>query len=252
MDDSAIRKTATDLVNHCLALTLRLTRLDAGDHSPVGVASGFLFSLEGATYLISAGHALDKGGWVIETDMVVESECRTACIPVNGAWVIKRFTFGSSALESVDVSWAKIDLDAFQKGIAGNKNISGKPFEFMTYQGPFGETPEMETPYIYASQNRVVIFEALGKRHLEREPSYEIGMEYTGRKTKQGLLVFSTPKHKGHAHFKGASGAPIIDPTGKIFAILVGGCEISDELYGYPLWDVPNLIRISEDSLKKH
>lgn len=250
MDDDAIKKVAADLINHCLALTLRLTRLDEGDHSPVGVASGFLVSLEGATYLISAGHALDKGGWVIETDMVVESECRTCCIPVNGAWIIKRFTFGKSELESVDISWAKIDFEAFQKSVAGNKKISGKPFEFMVYQGPFGQNPQPHTPYIYASQNRVMVYEALGKRHLEREPSYEFEMEYTGRKTKDGLFVFSIPDHKGHPHYKGASGAPIIDPTGQIFAILVGGCEISDELYGYPLWDVPNLIRISEDSLK--
>ena len=250
MDDADIKDWATNLINHCLTLTLRLTRLNKGDHSPVGVASGFLVLLEGSTYLISAGHALDKGAWVIETDMVIESECRTACIPVNGAWIIKRFIFGKSELESVDVSWAKIDLVAFQKGVVGNTNINGSAFAFMTYQGAFGETPEPETPYIYASRNQVMIYDALGKRYLEREPSYELEMQYTGRKTKQGLIVFSIPKHKGHPHYQGASGSPIIDPEGQIFAILVGGCEISNELYGYPLGDLPNLIRISEESLK--
>lgn len=250
MDDPAIKKAVSDLINHCLALTLRLTRLNEGDLSPIGLASGFLLSLDSSTYLISAGHALEKSGWVIETDIVVESEWRTACIPVNSAWIIKRFTFGKSELESVDVSWAKIDLEAFQKSVAGKKNISGKPFEFLSYQGPFGETPQLQTPYIYASQNRVVIFDALGKRYLEREPSYEVEMEYTGRKTKQGLFVFSIPDHKGHPHYKGASGSPIIDSTGQIFATLVGGCEFSNELYAYPLWGVLNLIRISEDSLK--
>ena len=250
MDDATIKKAAANLIDHCLALTLRLTRLNAGDHSPAGVASGFFVSLEGSTYLISAGHALNKGGWVIETDLVVESECRTACIPVNSAWIIKSFTFGKSELERVDVSWAKIDLDAFQKGVVGNKNISGKPFEFMTYQGTFGQTPQTETPYIYAAHNQVTVYEALGKRHLEREPSYELEMEYTGRKTKQGLFVFSIPEHKGHPHYEGASGSPIIDTTGQIFAILVGGCEITHELYGYPLGDVPNMIRISQESLK--
>ena len=215
MDDAAINKVATDLINHCLALTLRLTYLNAEDHSPTGVASGFFMSLDGSTYLISAGHALNKSGWIIETDMVIESECRTACIPVNGAWIIKSFTFGNSDLESVDVSWARIDLDAFQKDVKGNKKITGKPFEFMTYQGPFGDMPQLKTPYAYASQNRVLVYEALGKRHLEREPSYELEMEYTGRTTKQGLYVFSIPKHKGHSYYKGASGSPIIDPTGQ-------------------------------------
>lgn len=207
-------------------------------------------SLDGSTYLISAGHALNKGRWLIETEMVIESECRTACILVNGAWIIKSFTLGNSELESVDVSWAKIDLDAFQKGVSENKNIAGKQFEFLTYQGAFGEMPQPQTPYIYATQNRVVFFEALGKRHLVREPSYELEMEFTGRTTEQGLYVFSIPKHQGHPHYKGASGSPIIGPTGQIFAILVGGCDTSNELYGYPLRGVPDLIRISEDSLK--
>ena len=232
MNDAAITKVATDLINHCLALTLRLTCLKQGDDSPTGVASGFLMSLDGSTYLLSAGHALNEGRWVIETDLVIESECRTACIPVNGAWIIKSFTFGNSELECVDVSWAKIDLDAFQKGISGNKNITGKQFEFMTYQGPFGEKPQPQTPYTYASLNRVMIYEALGKRHLEREPSYELEMEYTGRTTAEGLYVFSIPEHRGHPHYKGASGSPIIDPTGQIFAILVGGCETSNQLFG--------------------
>ena len=249
MDDDQIRKADTDLINHCLALTLRLSRLNEGDHGPVGVASGFFVSLDGSTYLISAGHALNKGGWVIETDWVIESECRTACIPVNAAWETDSFTFGKSELESIDISWAKIDLDAFRRSVVGNKKISGDPFAFKTYNGTFGETPQAGMPYIYASKNQATIYEALGKRHFERELSYELEMEYTGRKTKQGLFVFSIPEHMGHSHYKGASGSPIIDPTGQIFAILIGGCEISSELYGYPVWNVPNLIRISEDSL---
>lgn len=251
MSDSENSNAAVALINHCLDLTLRLTSLNGGDHSPAGVASGFFMSLDGSTYLISAGHALNKGKWVIETDMVIESECRTACIPVNGAWVIKSLTFGKSEIESVDVSWAKIDLDSFQKDVLANKNIGGKQFEYISYQGPFGEVPDTQTPHIYASHNRVNLFEALGKRHLERDNSYEYEMEYTGRLTKQGLYVFSIPKHKGHKYYKGASGAPIIDPTGMIFAILVGGCEFSDELYGYPLQGIEKLIRVFESSLKE-
>ena len=204
MDDAAFTKAATNLINHCLALTLRLTRLTAGDHSPAGVASGFFVSLEGSTYLISAGHALNKGRWVIETDMVIESECRTACIPVNGAWIIKSFTFEKPEVESVDVSWAKIDLEAFKKCVVGNKSIAGKPFEFMTYEGTFGETPQPDTPYIYASQNRVMIFEALGKRHLERQPSYELEMRYTGRKTQAGSLCFLDPTTQGPSALQGS------------------------------------------------
>jgi hypothetical protein len=250
MDDAELLKRVNDHINHCLALTVRLTCLSKRDLSPAGVASGFLTSLDGATYLISAGHALDEGNWVIETDMVVESEGRTACIPVNGPWIIKSFTLGSSGLKDVDVSWAKIDLDRFQNEVRAAKGLSGKPFEMLTYQGPFGETPDRGTPYSYASRSRVVVYEALGKRHLERQSSFELEMSFTGRTTDEGLCVFSIPEHKGHAYYEGASGSPILDPTGQIFAILVGGCETRNELYGYPLRSIPYLIRVGEESSK--
>lgn len=246
MNDTEINKAAYNLINYCLALTLRLTRLESGDNAPAGVASGFFTKIDGAIYLISAGHAINQGRWVIETDLVIESECRTACIPINGAWIIKSFRLGNSDMERVDISWAKVDLEAFKKDITGNKNIGGKPFECLYYQGEFGETPDTDTPYIFAAQNRVLLYEALGKRHLEREPSYECEMRYTGGLNKDGLYVFSIPKHQGHPHYKGASGAPIIDPEGRIYAILTGGCETNNQLFGFPLRGIKSLIRTSE------
>lgn len=75
-------------------------------------------------------------------------------------------------------------------------------------------------------------------------------MKYTGRVNEHGLYVFSIPKHQGHPYYKGASGSPIIDPEGRIFAILTGGCETNNELYGYPLRGIENLIRVGENSSK--
>jgi hypothetical protein len=66
------------------------------------------------------------------------------------------------------------------------------------------------------------------------------------------LYIFSIPKHKGHDYYRGASGSPIImPPDGEIVAILVGGCESKNELYGFPLAGIRELIRIGEDAAKR-
>jgi hypothetical protein len=66
-----------------------------------------------------------------------------------------------------------------------------------------------------------------------------------------GLYVFSIPKHQGHAYYKGASGAPIIEPGGKIVAILVKGSVEKNELYGYPLKGIINMIKIAIDTERR-
>ena len=67
-------------------------------------------------------------------------------------------------------------------------------------------------------------------------------MEYTGRNTNQGLCVFSIPDHKRPFALQGGKWSADHRFYRTDFRpSLVGGCEISNELFGYPLWDVPNL-----------
>ena len=85
---------------------------------------------------------------------------------------------------------------------------------------------------------------------MERDYSYEVEMEYKGVR-EDGLYVFSIPKHKGHEYYQGASGSPIIEPSGKVLAILVQGCVTKNELHGYPTKGLVNLIKICEDAERR-
>ena len=237
-----IKEGIAAILNHCRKLTLPLTRL-SDTREPVGVASGFFISLDGATYLISAGHALDKVGWTIETHFTIEDKGVTACIPINSPWILKKFTTKSPKLQEVDVAWAKVDLAAFQKTVLENKLLKGKKFEYLVYQGPMDDTPDPHEPHAYAAANRVVLFEAPKGKYMERDVSYEFEMEYKGLR-EDGLYVFSIPKHKGHEYYKGSSGSPIVEPTGKIVAIFVQGCVTKNELYGYPTKGLVDFIKI--------
>ncbi len=245
MNDDAIKVKIHAALEHCRKLTLQLVRLSS-DRKVIGVASGFFVPVDGSIYLISAGHALEKDGWAIETSFIVENEGLTACIPLGGSWILRRLVTTSQILQDMDIAWAKVDLQNFQKAVSGNKRLKGKSFEYMIYQGPLEETPEANDPHLYAASNRCMLFPAPGKMCLERDYSYESEMEYKGT-GEDGLYVFSIPKHKGHHYYHGASGSPIIEPSGKVLAILVSGCETKNELYGYPLKGLVGLVKIGMD-----
>jgi hypothetical protein len=243
MTDDQIREGIRKVLDHCKRLNLQLTRL-SNTHEPEGIASGFLVKVDECFYLISAGHALQKPGWVVETNLTIEDKGVTVCIPVNSPWTLKRLAATGKTLQEVDVAWAKIDIDAFKAAVKSEKGLAGKTAEFLIYQGPLEDAPNPSEPHAYAAANRGTLFPAPGGLYLERDYSYEYLMEFKGTRG-DGLYVFSIPKHKGHDYYRGASGSPIIEPSGKVVAILVRGCESKNELYGYPMPGLLNLIRVS-------
>ena len=245
MTDEEIKAAIQAVLDHCSKLTLQLARL-SDERKVVGVASGFFIPVDGATYLVSAGHALGKNGWVIETTFTIENKGVTVCIPINSPWTLKKLTVGRDKIQEVDVAWAKVDLEAFQKTVFENKQLKGKSFEYLVYQGPLEDTPDANDPHAYAAANRVVLFPGPSGMYMERDYSYEVEMEYKGVRD-DGLYVFSIPKHKGHEYYQGASGSPIVTPTGKVLAILVQGCETKNELYAYPTKGLIDLIKICAD-----
>lgn len=247
MNQDEVSKVIQNLIDHCLGLTLKLVRLNRDTNEVEGVASGFLCQHPKGIYLISAGHALKKEGWVIETTLTDETNCRTACIPIGGAWTIKGMSLHDTKIENIDVGWAKIDMQAFKQDVEMQTPLKGKSFEYQVYQGPLDEEPNPLDPHLYASMNRVLLHGALGRTYLERECSYEYEMEFKGSRAPDNLYVFSIPKHKGHDYYRGASGSPIVEPSGKIRGILVEGCEDKNELYAYPMKGLFDLISIGND-----
>jgi hypothetical protein len=246
MNEDEIKAKIEAALEYCRKLTLQLVRLSADSKDIEQVASGFFIRHDGAVYLVSAGHVLNKNGWTIETTFTIEEECLTACIPIGGQWTFERMTIENEELgesHEMDIAWAKVDLDAFQKRVTENKKLKGKSFEYLIYEGPLENTPNADDPHIYAASNRVEYYSAVGKTYLERKFSYEFDMRYKCE-NEDGLYVFSVPKHQGDSYYRGASGSPIIEPSGKIVAILVAGCESKNELYGYPSKGLIDLIKI--------
>ena len=102
-----------------------------------------------------------------------------------------------------------------------------------TLQGPLKAIPDPDTPYGFAAWNAVEPHTAIST--LRRESRYELNMRYAGMHQTNGLYCFEPVTFRWHAFYKGASGAPIADPTGLIVSMLVVGDQEQKFLWGIPL-----------------
>lgn len=246
MSQDQVMDKIKNVIDYCKNLTLRLALLSEDLLSVNEIASGFIIDRDGDYYLLSAGHALEKSGWVIETDLTVESECITACIPVNWPWTVESIDLGEREKKRIDFAWARIDLSSFRDTIQNDARLKGKQFDLPIYTGPLDSSPRAGEPYSYASLNRAALVKAQGKTLLTRELSCEYLMGYKETRSSDGLYVFSVPEHKGHEYYEGASGSPIVAPPGTVVSVLLGGCKSKNELYGFPLTRFIELIVISK------
>ena len=242
MDDAdSSAENIKRFVNTLLNNTVNLVRL-GDDMSPCGLCSGVLIPRNGRVFVLSAYHSLKKGRYVLETNAVLEGAGQTIAIPLNSVFhtnrvILKPGTFQIESEQEIDFGWCQLDIDRACKEFAANPELRGRKIELPYYQGPLSDRPMKGESYGYAAWNRGQIIDGYA-RFLERSASYELDMKFDGLDSESGLYRFALARdHQGHRYYKGASGAPIADPTGKIVSLLIEGREGDDFLWGLPLAD---------------
>ena len=233
------------LKQHLLSFTCRLVRPVQADFEILGIASGFIVVRSNVWFLLSAGHALRKGNWVLETDVSFESTNETVAIPL-AATTFKSFNLSSPTAIDLEFAFAVLNRDMLEKQAQKDSRLVGKDFDFVRYIAPLGHEPILQKEaYSYASWNRASYELHDGKRQLRREASYEFGMTYQGRSADGRVYHFKLDgRHKGHEYYDHASGSPITDPEGKVVSLLLGGDDKTDMLYGLPIKDYLRLLDI--------
>lgn len=110
---------------------------------------------------------------------------------------------------------------------------NGKGIELPIYKGPLDEPAHANELYGFAAlPPREFV---LGLRGLVREPVFEIDMTYEGDEPR-GFNQFRLARsHQGDSVYKGSSGAPIVDRSGRIVALVQGGCKARNLIFGVPL-----------------
>jgi hypothetical protein len=241
---------------HLLGYVVNLVRGKRGRPltEPAGLASGFVVKKDDRYFLLSAGHAVNKHQWYWEMNVDLSDQRCCLCLPVGPFTLLKRFSLsedGSSvtAKRKIDVGWCELDIKKLTKQFTADPRLTGKTLEIPAYHGPLDERPVANAElYSFAAWNRGLLI-PVGVLLLERSPSFEVGMRFV-RENKHGKYVFKLGRsHQGHAYYKGASGAPIATPDGKIISMVLGGSSKRNEIYGLPLADYGSLLALCTNTI---
>jgi hypothetical protein len=246
----AARVNCQALINHLLSFSLNLVRFKGRTKfkEPCGLATGFLVTKAERHYVLSAGHSMRrKSAWFWETNVVLESDRTTMCVPVGPFTLLKSIRIRpgkKSRALNIDFAWADFDLSAMKRLFVEDPKLKGHQLELNFYNGPLDCVPILhDEPYTFAAWNRGTLV-PLGSLFLQREAAYETSLEYTG-KNRSGNYVFKLARpHMGHKYYKGASGAPIASPEGKIVSMVLGGHIKKNEIYGLPLAEYTQLLGV--------
>jgi len=224
--------------------TLPLVAMKEGKPYPKRCASGFLIERNTKYYVLSAAHAICKDQWYIEWDVFKDHKHPGIQIPLRSTWsIFASINTTSSKVEAVDFAWAEIDTDKIREQVKKDDMLQGMKLTLPLYKGPMNEAPDQNMPYSFHAMTQPTIEEHPTALILERKSAYETEMEYRGKDEKTGLYKFHLARpHQGHKYYKGASGAPIADPTGKIVSMVCRGSKKTNEIFGIALPEYERMI----------
>jgi len=220
-------------VRHLLTYTSRLVRLEHGH--PISAGSGVLYQTGERLFLLSALHVFKRQGWFLEMDYVVGGNTLSIEVPpVN--WLVAGTITDSkiSVSEQPDgFAWVEFDLPKLKAKLKAEQEKYKKPITLPVYRGPIAEMAKPDEPYAFAAAPPRDYVPSIVQ--LIREPVFELHMAYEGD-DERGFYRFSLARqHQGDAAYKGSSGSPIADRNGKIVALVQGGSQAENVVYGVPL-----------------
>lgn len=197
---------------------------------PVGFASGCLIDYSGKRLILTVAHATDNDkNWGIE---IKAHEIQTTEVYLIGAMMfLTRGNLINESVDQIDFSYAKVpddlqpnhhELDETGKIVNQQPkaileiDFNIRPNSEKLY-GFFGGTNFSTEGGLLISDSRLV----LDLKFLDAKGDY---------------YRFKLPKkHPGHDYFRGTSGAPILDSQGNVVALVCGGSETDDVIYGIAL-----------------
>jgi hypothetical protein len=180
-------EAAKEYVRFMLRQTLRLVEVGSLSVEPPEKhhsAAGVMIELRGRYFVLSAGHVLSKGKWVIETNKTFYPP-KVVVLSLPAAHAFYNVT--------EDFAWTELDLPALFKKMKEDPKFDESWVELSCYKGPLDQLdPSM--PFKFASWKATKFFAGINK--LERELRYEIHMRFDGEHN--GLYRFLLArKHQG-------------------------------------------------------
>lgn len=211
-----------------LITSIPLKRL-APDGFPIGVASGCLVNYRNRRFILTVSHAVELGlsDWVIQLGDSEEM----------GTEIYRPFSFiyphkmrrGTGEILYVDFTFAEVatDIEPTFQHLTPLGPMSEKRFRHIFDLTVVGD-PDVNALYAFAGE---INPEMHGTYALVTQPTVYPGLRYVGSDGTTHQFKLPVP-HPGHSYFKGCSGAPIVDISGRLVALVTKGNEEENIIYG--------------------
>lgn len=213
-----------------LVTSIPLRRLNSSD-VPIEFASACLVDYRGRRFLLSVQHAVDMGSkdWIV--DLGYESGKGTAFYRPYSFNYVAEMIRGSGSIRGIDFCYTEVTSDltsTYQhmtpRGILDERvrhvfqiDLTALPDSNQIFAFSGQVKPEMHSAQTFAAEMNVYP----GLRYLRTESEFHI---------------FKLPvEHPGHEHFRGCSGAPIVDMNQSVVALVCDGDESTNTIRGVSL-----------------
>jgi hypothetical protein len=211
-----------------LLTSIPIRRYDHDD-SPVGTASACLINYRGRRFVLTVAHAVEMGSsdWAIELGFD----------PRKGTEIYRPSTFlylgelkrGTGEVTEVDYCYAEVplDIEPVYQHVTPRGPQSEKQARHIFNQSDLAD-PSTNEFYAFAGE---VNAERHGTHALVTQPTVYPGLRY--RRSESAFHEFTLPvPHPGHDSFRGCSGAPIVDTQRRVVALVTGGDDAENIIYG--------------------
>ena len=199
---------------------------------PTGIASGCLIDYLGRHLLLTISHATgDQENWAIQQKYVPgKGTCNYQLGALN---FLAKATLLDPTLKDVDFSYVEVPsgFTAYRQEIEapGNSVKSETPID--VHAPSLLDEPENCEEFGFCGMVMPTAENHFGQVYFGGE--FRVYDRLKFLRTEEDYHFFELPfAHPGHEHFKGCSGAPIMDRSGRLVALVCGGCEETSEVWG--------------------
>ena len=206
------------------------------DNFPNNSASACLADYGGKRILLTVAHAIgDDGNWALQVRFIPQRN-RTELRRLGAMNFFAIGNLGASKLKRVDLSFVEIDssVTAYRQEIDPTNNSIKSEAPITVHALTLDEKPHANDTFGFCGMVFATGEEHFGQRYFSGEIRTYSGLSFL--RTEGGYHVFKLPfEHPGHEHFKGCSGAPIINSAGIPVALVCEGRVEHDEIWGISL-----------------
>lgn len=202
--------------------------------SPIDIASGSLIDYAGKRVLLTVSHATgNQGNWAIQLRYVPGKGTNT--YQLGAMYFLSKGSLLNPKIENIDSSYVEVpsNLCAYRQEFEKYSGVVKVKSETpITVHSPsLEEIPNSKDKYGFCGIIMPEVENHPSQIILDGKPRIYSGLSFL--RTEDDYHFFALPfSHRGHEHFEGCSGAPILSSSGSLVALVCGGCKKTNEIRG--------------------